>query len=120
MLSFYLSYLTLTEQIQLCLQRTAGEGGKLDQVLMKEHDSLDNLGDVLEDAPDQHHLPDLHKLEFHGLSLKYFNNYKTKFLCGSFNYSFSYLHIQTKYGFRFNAELTSSFSLNSHENPNLV
>ena len=37
---------------------------------MEEDDPLDHLGDVLEDAPDQHHLADLHKLQLAGLTLQ--------------------------------------------------
>ena len=37
---------------------------------MEEDDPLYDLGDVLEDAPDQHHLADLHKLQLAGLTLQ--------------------------------------------------
>ena len=37
---------------------------------MEEDDPLDDLGDVLENAPDQHDLPNLHKLQLAGLTLQ--------------------------------------------------
>ena len=37
---------------------------------MEEDDPLYDLGDVLEDAPDQHHLADLYKLQLAGLTLQ--------------------------------------------------
>ena len=37
---------------------------------MKKDDPLHDLSDVLEDPPDQHHLPNLNELELDSLALK--------------------------------------------------
>ena len=58
------------KQIQFSLQGFPGEGRQLDQILVEEDDPLNDLGDVLEDPPDEHHLPDLDELQLAGLTLE--------------------------------------------------
>ena len=48
---FYLPDLPDPKEVKLGFECLAGEGGKLDQVLVQEDHALHHLGHVLQDAP---------------------------------------------------------------------